>query len=164
MLAFVESGGASKQAAGDKPEQQPKADSQQPQQQQAQSQAAPPADQKAQSDRQLEASKSKPAREAQQQGSAAGQQGRRGRGVRYTDIPNSQIRKIIAQRLLESKQTIPSLYVTATADIDAVTELRQQLKDQGKKVRQLLQLESVEECEDSEAHTLLHQAVTMTYY
>ena len=147
MLAFIESGGTSKQSAGDKPEQQAKAGSQQPQQQ-AQSQAAPPADQKAQSDRQLEASKSKPAREAQQQGSAAGQQGRRGRGVRYTDIPNSQIRKIIAQRLLESKQTIPSLYVTATADIDAVTELRQQLKDQGKKVRQLLSVGSLEEGED----------------
>lgn len=30
-------------------------------------------------------------------------------GTAYTDIPNSQIRKIIAQRLQESKQTIPHL-------------------------------------------------------
>lgn len=30
-------------------------------------------------------------------------------GAAYTDIPNSQIRKIIAQRLVESKQTIPHL-------------------------------------------------------
>lgn len=30
-------------------------------------------------------------------------------GAAYTDIPNSQIRKIIAQRLQESKQTIPHL-------------------------------------------------------
>ncbi len=30
-------------------------------------------------------------------------------GAAYTDIPNSQIRKVIAQRLLESKQTTPHL-------------------------------------------------------
>lgn len=30
-------------------------------------------------------------------------------GAAYTDVPNSQIRKVIAQRLLESKQTIPHL-------------------------------------------------------
>lgn len=133
VLAFVESGGQSSaaQSAADEPRQQPKPDAQQSQQQ-AVSQSQAPADQKAQSDKQLESSKSKPAKEAQQP--AAGQAGRKGRGVRYTDNPNSQMRKIIAQRLLESKQTIPSLYVTATADIDAVATLRQQLKDQGKKV------------------------------
>lgn len=135
VLAFVESGGKP-QPTTEQPKQQPQAKSQQPQQQ-SKSQAAagaPPADQKSQSDRQLESSKSKPAKEAQQ--SPAEQKGRKGRGVRYTDVPNSQMRKIIAQRLLESKQTIPSLYVTATADIDAVAALRQQLKDQGKKVSQ----------------------------
>ncbi len=31
------------------------------------------------------------------------------KGAAYTDIPNSQVRKIIAQRLQESKQTIPHL-------------------------------------------------------
>ena len=31
------------------------------------------------------------------------------KGAAYTDIPNSQIRKIIAQRLQESKQSIPHL-------------------------------------------------------
>ena len=53
----------------------------------------------------------------------------------YEDIPNSQIRKIIAQRLLGSKQTVPHLYVRADADVDKLTELRATLKDQGIKVR-----------------------------
>ena len=56
-------------------------------------------------------------------------------GERYRDIPVSQIRKIIAQRLLESKTTVPHYYVRATADLEAVTMLRQTLKAQGTKVR-----------------------------
>lgn len=92
-----------------------------------------PSKQKEHSERQLEASKAGPAKASQQP--SEGKAGdRKGRGVRYTDIPNSQIRKIIAQRLLESKQQIPSLYVSATADVDAVSALRQSLKDQGQKV------------------------------
>ncbi|KAL4855223.1 Dihydrolipoyllysine-residue acetyltransferase component 1 of pyruvate dehydrogenase complex [Chlorella vulgaris] len=55
-------------------------------------------------------------------------------GAGYTDIPNSQIRKIIAQRLLESKQTIPHLYVSADVDLDGVSALRAALKQQGVKV------------------------------
>ena len=53
----------------------------------------------------------------------------------YTDVPNSQIRKIIAQRLLESKQKVPHLYVRADADIGKLTEMRTSLKEQGTKVR-----------------------------
>lgn len=152
VLAFVESGGQTSEAqpSAEQPKQEAKAEPQQAQQQ-GKPQAQPPADQKAQSESQLESSKAKPAKDAQQ--SAAGQKGRKGRGVRYTDIPNSQMRKIIAQRLLESKQTIPSLYVTATADIDAVATLRQQLKDQGKKVMQLLPM--MNEILDSSACLLL---------
>ena len=130
VLAVIE--GGPKQPAQQQPAKQAESQTQTQQPSQAKSQLPPPADQKAQSDRQLESAKAKPAQESQQ--ARAGQKGRRGRGVRYTDIPNSQMRKIIAQRLQESKQTIPSLYVTATADIDAVSALRQQLKDQGKKV------------------------------
>ncbi|KAK9817885.1 hypothetical protein WJX72_003713 [[Myrmecia] bisecta] len=55
-------------------------------------------------------------------------------GARYTDTPNSQIRKIIAQRLLESKTKIPHAYFSATANIDGVAALRQTLKEQGQKV------------------------------
>ncbi|KAK9820234.1 hypothetical protein WJX72_007748 [[Myrmecia] bisecta] len=54
-------------------------------------------------------------------------------GARYTDTPNSQIRKIIAQRLLESKTKIPHAYFSATANIDGVAALRQTLKEQGQK-------------------------------
>ena len=130
VLAVIE--GGPKQPSQQQPAAQPEAQTQTQQPAQAKSQAAPPIDQKAQSDRQLESARAKPAQDSQQPG--AGQKGRRGRGVRYTDVPNSQMRKIIAQRLQESNQTIPSLYVTATADIDAVSALRQQLKDQGQKV------------------------------
>ena len=99
----------------------------------SQSKGSPPSGQKQHSDRQLEASKAGPAKASQQPGEGrAG--GRKGKGLHYTDTPNSQIRKIIAQRLLESKQQIPSLYVTATADVDAVSALRQSLKNQGQKV------------------------------
>ena len=63
------------------------------------------------------------------------QASRRGsKGPRYTDIPNSQIRKIIAQRLLESKQKIPHYYLSADADLGVVSSLRRSLKEQGQKV------------------------------
>eukprot|EP00891_Asterochloris_glomerata_P005961 jgi/Astpho2/5961/fgenesh1_pm.00080_%23_34_t len=55
------------------------------------------------------------------------------KGPRYTDIPNSQIRKIIAQRLLESKQKIPHYYLSADADLGVVSSLRKSLKEQGQK-------------------------------
>ena len=56
------------------------------------------------------------------------------KGPQYTDIPNSQIRKIIAQRLLESKQRIPHYYLSADADLGVVSSLRKSLKEQGQKV------------------------------
>ncbi|MEW5297233.1 MAG: hypothetical protein WDW36_000457 [Sanguina aurantia] len=52
----------------------------------------------------------------------------------YVDNPNSQIRRVIASRLLESKVTIPAMYVTATAPLDAVQALRSELASQGIKV------------------------------
>ncbi|PRW60729.1 dihydrolipoamide S-acetyltransferase [Chlorella sorokiniana] len=56
------------------------------------------------------------------------------KGAAYTDIPNSQIRKIIAQRLQESKQSIPHLYISADVELDGVAGLREALKQQGTKV------------------------------
>lgn len=47
----------------------------------------------------------------------------------FTDIANSNIRKIIAQRLLESKQQIPHYYLTATCRIDTVSDVRAKLND-----------------------------------
>ena len=35
----------------------------------------------------------------------------------FTDLPNSNIRRITAQRLLESKQTVPHYYVTVATRV-----------------------------------------------
>jgi pyruvate/2-oxoglutarate dehydrogenase complex dihydrolipoamide acyltransferase (E2) component len=59
---------------------------------------------------------------------------KRGQGESYTDVPNSQIRKIIAKRLLESKLTVPHYYLRGHADLATVTALRKTLKEQGAKV------------------------------
>eukprot|EP00250_Pteridium_aquilinum_P003264 c13587_g1_i1 orf=157-1668(+) len=45
----------------------------------------------------------------------------------YTDIPNTQIRKITAQRLLLSKQTIPHYYLTVDTRVDNLLALRSKL-------------------------------------
>jgi len=48
----------------------------------------------------------------------------------YTDIPNTQIRKIIASRLQESKQTIPHYYLTMELQVDKLLKLREELNQQ----------------------------------
>ena len=53
----------------------------------------------------------------------------------FVDIPVSQIRRIIASRLCESKQTIPHLYLTADVKVDGVATVRSVLKKMGLKVR-----------------------------
>jgi pyruvate dehydrogenase E2 component (dihydrolipoamide acetyltransferase) len=45
-------------------------------------------------------------------------------------IPLSNMRRVIAQRLVESKTTIPHYQVTVEVDMDALMALRQQLNDQ----------------------------------
>ncbi|KAG6475709.1 hypothetical protein ZIOFF_064938 [Zingiber officinale] len=45
----------------------------------------------------------------------------------YVDIPNSQIRKVTASRLLLSKQTIPHYYLTIDTRVDKLIELRKEL-------------------------------------
>lgn len=47
----------------------------------------------------------------------------------YTDVPNSQIRRITAQRLLESKTTIPHYYLTVDLNADRLIKLRAQLNE-----------------------------------
>ena len=46
---------------------------------------------------------------------------------RFTELPLSTMRKVIARRLQESKQTIPHFYLTVDAEIDGLLALRQQL-------------------------------------
>jgi pyruvate dehydrogenase E2 component (dihydrolipoamide acetyltransferase) len=54
-------------------------------------------------------------------------------GGDYTDIPVSQIRKVIAARLLESKTTIPHYYLAIDCQIDELMKVREKLnKEHGK--------------------------------
>lgn len=50
----------------------------------------------------------------------------------FTDIPISNIRKVIAQRLMQSKQTIPHYYLSVDVNMDQVLELRKELNDEVK--------------------------------
>jgi len=52
----------------------------------------------------------------------------------YVDIPLTNMRRVIATRLTESKSTIPHAYASIDSDMSAVTELRQKLKADGVKV------------------------------
>eukprot|EP00602_Paraphysomonas_sp_CaronLab_P001968 CAMPEP_0185021026 /NCGR_PEP_ID=MMETSP1103-20130426/3688_1 /TAXON_ID=36769 /ORGANISM="Paraphysomonas bandaiensis, Strain Caron Lab Isolate" /LENGTH=433 /DNA_ID=CAMNT_0027552299 /DNA_START=261 /DNA_END=1559 /DNA_ORIENTATION=+ len=47
----------------------------------------------------------------------------------YTDLPNSNMRKVIAKRLAESKATVPHLYCAAECEIDNLMKLRKTLKN-----------------------------------
>ncbi|CAN0923313.1 Dihydrolipoyllysine-residue acetyltransferase component 1 of pyruvate dehydrogenase complex, mitochondrial [Linum grandiflorum] len=47
----------------------------------------------------------------------------------FEDIPNSQIRKVIAKRLLESKQSTPHLYLSTDVILDPLLAFRKEFKD-----------------------------------
>jgi pyruvate dehydrogenase E2 component (dihydrolipoamide acetyltransferase) len=55
-------------------------------------------------------------------------------GMAYDAQPNSTVRKVIAKRLLESKQTVPHFYLTVDCEIDALLDLRKQINETGAKV------------------------------
>ncbi|MFW0777275.1 MAG: pyruvate dehydrogenase complex dihydrolipoamide acetyltransferase [Rickettsiales bacterium] len=61
---------------------------------------------------------------------AAGGTGR-GRVMRnpqeHTAIPNSNMRKVIARRLTESKQTVPHFYLTVECELDKLLDIRKDL-------------------------------------
>ncbi|CAL8260510.1 unnamed protein product [Merluccius merluccius] len=52
----------------------------------------------------------------------------------FTDIPASNIRRVIAQRLTQSKTTIPHAYATVDCDMEAVMQLRKDLAKEQVKV------------------------------
>jgi len=52
-------------------------------------------------------------------------------GIPHKLVPNSGVRKVIARRLTESKQTIPHFYLTVDCELDALLALRKQLNDAG---------------------------------
>ncbi|XP_010553398.1 PREDICTED: dihydrolipoyllysine-residue acetyltransferase component 1 of pyruvate dehydrogenase complex, mitochondrial isoform X2 [Tarenaya hassleriana] len=47
----------------------------------------------------------------------------------YIDLPNSQIRKVIARRLLESKQNTPHLYLQSDVVLDPLLAFRKELQE-----------------------------------
>jgi pyruvate dehydrogenase E2 component (dihydrolipoamide acetyltransferase) len=50
-------------------------------------------------------------------------------GTAYDVIPHSNMRRVIAQRLTEAKQTIPHFYVTIDCEIDALLDTRKELNN-----------------------------------
>eukprot|EP00002_Diphylleia_rotans_P031648 TRINITY_DN657_c0_g1_i1.p1 TRINITY_DN657_c0_g1~~TRINITY_DN657_c0_g1_i1.p1 ORF type:complete len:508 (-),score=104.77 TRINITY_DN657_c0_g1_i1:656-2179(-) len=50
----------------------------------------------------------------------------------FEDIPHSNVRRVIASRLQQSKQTIPHFYLTIDCRVDKVSSLRSKLNEQGK--------------------------------
>ncbi|CEP14579.1 hypothetical protein [Parasitella parasitica] len=53
-------------------------------------------------------------------------------GDAFNDQPTTSMRKIIATRLAESKQTVPHYYLTVEVNMDKVSKLRQVLNQSGK--------------------------------
>lgn len=76
----------------------------------------------------LEAKQTKPSRlgAPSQVGIASAEEGT------YTDIENSNIRKVIAERLSFSKQNIPHYYVTVSVNMDNLMKLRTKLNNVAK--------------------------------
>ncbi|XP_028666069.1 dihydrolipoyllysine-residue acetyltransferase component of pyruvate dehydrogenase complex, mitochondrial [Erpetoichthys calabaricus] len=50
----------------------------------------------------------------------------------FTDIPISNIRRVIAQRLMQSKQTIPHYYLSVDVNMDNILEMRRELNEEVK--------------------------------
>ena len=62
---------------------------------------------------------------------AAAQSGAPGTRGSYKAVPNSSMRKIIAKRLQESKQTVPHFYLTVDYIIDDLLKLRKDVNEKG---------------------------------
>jgi len=52
-------------------------------------------------------------------------------GIPYKLVPNAGVRKIIARRLTESKQSIPHFYLTVDCELDALLALRKDINEAG---------------------------------
>ncbi len=55
-------------------------------------------------------------------------------GQTFTAIPNNNVKKVTAKRLLESKQTIPHFYLTIDCRIDHLLGMRKRINETGIKV------------------------------
>ncbi|MFN8722674.1 MAG: pyruvate dehydrogenase complex dihydrolipoamide acetyltransferase, partial [Rhodospirillales bacterium] len=54
-------------------------------------------------------------------------------GMRYRAVANTTMRKTIARRLTESKQTIPHFYLTIDCEVDALLKIREELNGRSPK-------------------------------
>jgi pyruvate dehydrogenase E2 component (dihydrolipoamide acetyltransferase) len=52
-------------------------------------------------------------------------------GIPYSEQKHSNMRKTVARRLLESKQTVPHFYLTVDIELDALLKLRKELNERG---------------------------------
>jgi pyruvate dehydrogenase E2 component (dihydrolipoamide acetyltransferase) len=50
-------------------------------------------------------------------------------GMKYKEIPNNSIRKVVARRLLESKLTVPHFYLTVECNIDRLMATRAEMNE-----------------------------------
>lgn len=50
-------------------------------------------------------------------------------GMAYREIPNNNIKKVTAKRLLESKQTVPHFYLTVECQLDSLMAARKEIND-----------------------------------
>ena len=66
-------------------------------------------------------------RDVEQAGTAAPARAIAASGTAYTDVPLSQMRKVIAKRLVQSLGPIPTYYLTAEADMERAHEAREAL-------------------------------------
>lgn len=57
------------------------------------------------------------------------------KGTGFVDLPLTQMRRVIAERLVLSKHTIPGIYLTIDCNLTEIEQLRQTLKNSGTKVR-----------------------------
>ncbi len=53
-------------------------------------------------------------------------------GMSYKELPNNNIRKVVASRLLESKQTIPHFYLTVECRLDDLMAARERINAEAK--------------------------------
>lgn len=53
-------------------------------------------------------------------------------GMTYKEIPNNNIKKVVASRLLESKQTIPHFYLTVECRLDDLMAARERINTEAK--------------------------------
>jgi len=50
-------------------------------------------------------------------------------GMEYTELPNNNVKKVVAKRLLESKVTVPHFYLTVECQLDALMAARKEIND-----------------------------------